>query len=1716
MFLGEICVFSLIWPLLPIFANYYAHCPDICQCKSASENSSNIRVKCGGVPERLVSNWKQIDLMDDAMQILTLDLSKNAFTSLQSEDFQNLTQLKRLDLSSNMLRKIDKETFSKALPNLERLKLSSNAIRHIYFGSFESMPYLKHLDVSNNPLVCNCDLVWIITWANERSIKLQPSPKCDSPVYFKGTLLKKLRVGVDLHCESPLQTLLELVPAKNQIVFEGDEIVLKCRAPRVGIGVPRESEDISSTRAHIFWGWAQKVRGPNSSEDTVLNDALKVFDDVEISTRHISDFGILNSILKIGKISKQHSGMWDCTLNSQQANLSSAITLTVITKDMKYCKSTIVHTNKGTYFWPQALLGEVVRQACVENENEGLLATYNCNQNGEWENLDTSSCQFQSETTRILEQFSKMNFTLTNKNSFEIADRLYNFTRNQIYLNNLRDPIDLEFIARTLKKYMDHITNSQYIAYFLLCLVSEVLVLPKILFIQAQAQFGTSHNMLNIIESLSSQTQSLPPTHKVSKEPWALSKNIFVEFFNIHVDSFTGISCIWLNSVNNMGRRNFECSTSNDTFPMFESCIDAAIQIPVNSLFYEDEKTIRLMIAVFRNGNLFNHVVKNSTLIEENDLSLTSVVIGAKISKETTTHYQHLIDVTDKIYIMLRVHPYHNEISSPIPAWWDNELNNWNTKECRKIYFHRGLLLFTCSQLGYYGILQNRKFLNDYAIEGSGETFKFAPAGIYVGGVIVFFCSWINIVTFIIFRKAIRMNREQRHSLVNIWISVSCLSACFIIGIHQTEYSEICRVTGILLHYFSLSVLLWLCVCLSNLYKGLSKNYRITTESDVSKENKLRKPIFSIYLVGWGIGMIICGISTAVNINEYAAYSFCFLHNSSSFNAFLVPAIILLIFLGILILCIYCYMTQRAINVLAEKQITDNPIVTENIDLNWLDFKQSRSPQGNQHNFIDIEQYRSRTLSNPVSSIIDDFERSNITHLRAHLLFLVLFITSWISAAMYVYADSENTPKHRMYSLVFVVSCSLLGLFLIIFYTLSRNDARSAWGRRFYFENISKKNCQQNYYKNVPSTIPVNKTSAVYDISMSGSRSNSQCSKYRSSSVRSMKSNSHKNEQALQNIDCPLLGTVSSNVNQTSSSSVINNHHMTSSLSTVPITCEIPSAEVFYNPNQIIVARKFFKKQKRLTKRNNFELQRQVDRAEYMENVSDISSLTGSENAHIYSKRHNAITLLRGGSKVNNNTNIYFRSSNNSSSIARQKAPQHIPMENFRNENYIPFRANSDFSTPNRSSASDFVANIYTNITETKEPKHEIIQVRGTNRSCKPTYIETLSEHEDEIENEQEISDGKKNPLYQNTQAVPCTIKSTCNEQTPLIETISSPSKLQSKQIVGGDDVEAMNIVGLPKFNSVENLKLASEIALDLKTNEIYISNALQVTNQVKFDECSATNFSIRMNSKHSKSLNNMHNSNDPSNKFFKSKPSNHPSKLNLEISRVASWNGSSVSIPFIVNDYQRKPKSIKLKQIEFSKNFEYASDSNVFKLPHANTIHSISPTNESDLNYQNSEISIRSHGLYEPQPDNDINITLTEEFPYQSSSTSDIDDKLNDFDDEIQRTDYHSAQQSSENDPSIDELYEAIKTHNTTFTNQNSQTPNNIKEFNEISLNMSPTVITTKVADKSITHPIPTFSSSSNLLFKPFIEISNDTTVEDDSSQSSIISYIDRKLKTS
>lgn len=143
-----------------------------------------------------------------------------------------------------------------------------------------------------------------------------------------------------------------------QLVFEGDSLTLRCRAPRVAVGAPTDSEDLPARSNYVFWGWSETILEPNSTDDIVYHDPMKKFPSIQIDARHLSDSGLLDSILKIPFVTRNHTGTWDCRLRSDQASLSRSIAVLIISEKTTYCSATETSNNKGKYSWPRTIRGK--------------------------------------------------------------------------------------------------------------------------------------------------------------------------------------------------------------------------------------------------------------------------------------------------------------------------------------------------------------------------------------------------------------------------------------------------------------------------------------------------------------------------------------------------------------------------------------------------------------------------------------------------------------------------------------------------------------------------------------------------------------------------------------------------------------------------------------------------------------------------------------------------------------------------------------------------------------------------------------------------------------------------------------------------------------------------------------------------------------------------------------------------------------------------------------------------------------------------------------------------------------------------------------------------------------------------------------------------------------------------------------------------------------
>ncbi|KAF7997869.1 hypothetical protein HCN44_009267 [Aphidius gifuensis] len=1240
----------LIQVLGPSFVNA---CPAPCSCKNTGQQSDKIRVKCN----KDIQDIKQIGFNIIAPDIYGLDLSKNVIDVVEPYVFQNLTNLRRLNLAYNKISKLEKDCFF-GLQNLERLNISNNqissidsmvfsqllnlkklslsfnkistvetdlfhnllaidqlelngnALKTLSERSFHVLRELRLVDLSDNPWECDCRLYWLSNW-NSSLYKLNPFPKCHSPQNFQGHYITELGLSADYSCQFT-KPVVEIKPDQNQVVFEGDTITLKCSVP----SIPNDPS------ANLNWLWDPTMNIDNNinNEKNLINP-LEKFSNIKIENRRLSDNAIIDISLKIDPVKEEHNGKWNCHLLSNFGNISTAISIIVISDKTRYCPLTITTNNKGVYAWPKTVIGWKVELPCEGFALVPLRASYECDENGNWKNLNTELCPFTSSITKSFEQFSKVDLTLTKSTFLETAKRFKNHTSD---VNKITDPIEIHFIVKTIENYLKYLTYEKELDILLINIISIIMKVPRLILKTAEKNYKACTRLIKSIENINE--------HKNSNI--LNNKNIALETIRIKQEyTYSSLSCTWY-SYNQLIEKNdsriLNCLENNKTINNFyidNKIIEATIQLKFNFTKIETfnlTTTPQLMISMFSDNNLFPFYTDNKTY-EKYDI--TSGIIGSNIIGLNNNITKNL---TEPIIVILKMLNPYDSNKRPILAIWNinnNGSGEWSTKGCELKEALATLVLYHCDKLGYYGLLEDLSYLDEKPMI-IGAKFKYSNPAIYIGTLIIIICLTCTSVTYIICNTSIAMPKRSKHSIINTWIAIILLCFFYTTGIQQTEDIEICQNVGLALHYLSLCCLLWMTVSAHIMYHRLSKSNIKTIPDDEIPEQTMPKPILGLYLCGWGISMIICGISSAINHHEYYGYNYCFLSTGPAIVQLFIPSIILIIYMMILYLLIRC--TIRNINN-NNGQLSEGTQATENVDLELLEPNENR---------VDDNSVNSTPT---VSSEIEDIEHSQITQLKGHIIILILFIIIWLSGCITTIQPFTNyLPNEELiFASIYALSSCGLGLFVLLFYGIARSDVRSQWTIMRCWLKRKKNNCCRtrnvcDAHQTIPAqplvqnlTLPILNTQATQVTSDTNSIASSRC--YIDTSMR-------VSNIQLKTSDIGSDTTLSINKNQNINLVVLHRQQYRSNNSVTTYTESAVAgghstcAEMFYNPHQSGVARKFFKKQRRHIKHNNLGPRKQGDGGATSDNDSCISIPRPAQRNHDNQHLNN--------SKVNN-TNIH-------------------------------------------------------------------------------------------------------------------------------------------------------------------------------------------------------------------------------------------------------------------------------------------------------------------------------------------------------------------------------------------------------------------------------------------------------------------------------------------
>ncbi|XP_063304754.1 adhesion G protein-coupled receptor A2 [Pelobates fuscus] len=940
-----------------------------------------------------------------------LDLKNNLISQMEPGAFLGLSELKRLDISNNRIGCVNPAAFQ-GLSSLTRLIMSGNIFSSLTPGVFDEMPSLKSVDFSTEYLTCDCHLRWLASWTRNGSNQVSDRTLCAYPSSLRDRPLRSL-VENQLNCEGTLELHTHyLIPSLRQVVFQGDRLPFQCTASYLG------------NSSQIIWY--------HNGNQVVRDDELGIILEETI----IHDCTLITSELFLNNILLSANGEWECIVSTNHGNVSKKVELVVLENSASYCPAERLSNNRGDFRWPRTLAGITSYQPCppypftsisLIDSGKERKASRHCNRTGHWEEGDYSNCQYTNDITNVLYKLAKMHINASNVLS--LADQLQKYTAEAAMFSDMMDVI---YVAQIMEKFVKLVDNVKQLAEVMLEMASNIMQVDDHILWMAQVEDKACSSIVQTVEKIAGLTLS-----SNSQDLSVSTRNIALEAYLIKPDSFVGLSCTAYQrrgghrqethrkeqkvDPHTEQRLKFRCTTgqANVSLPNFHvknSLALASVQLPPSLFMATSSQSCKLQVLAFRNGKLFRSVGNSSRLAEDGkrrSISTPVIYVGTKECG--------IGNITDPVKVTLR---HLVKGSDPLPAQWNFKslegYGSWSSEGCQLLSEEPNITSMQCHQLKNFAILTE---LNTFSQSTQNGTEVLHPV-IYSCTAILLVCLFTTIITYIVNHSSIQISRKGWHMQLNLCFHIAMTSAVFAGGINLTGYLIVCQAVSIILHYSSLSTLLWMGLKARVIYKELT--HKPQPPQDGETVQSPQRPMLRFYLIAGGIPLIICGITAAVNMNNSRENSpYCCLVWMPSLGAFYVPAALILLVTWIYLLC-------AGINL--KRQPTEQKDLPEPVE--------PQQPPGGISHLLSDSSSISVTINSASPPADVDTVYSLAVQFWALVIVHVLYIVLWIFGAL---AVSQDWYFNIIFSCFYGVTAVALGLFIFIHHCVRREDVQRSW-----------------------------------------------------------------------------------------------------------------------------------------------------------------------------------------------------------------------------------------------------------------------------------------------------------------------------------------------------------------------------------------------------------------------------------------------------------------------------------------------------------------------------------------------------------------------------------------------------------------------------------------------------------------------------------------------
>uniref|UniRef100_A0A8C9XY70 Adhesion G protein-coupled receptor A1 n=1 Tax=Sander lucioperca TaxID=283035 RepID=A0A8C9XY70_SANLU len=883
------------------------------------------------------------------------------------------------------------------LPNRTvSLNLSNNKISLLRNGSFYGLAALEKLHFSTETLFCDCQLKWLLLWARSNSVRIGNDTVCVFPTHLHGLEFRNQREQ-QLRCDGPLEMpLFQLIPSQRQLVFRGDRLPLQCTASYLDPSVELR--------------WRHNGHSVTTQEDR----------GVYVEETLLHDCCLLTSEVILSNIDVGTAGIWECLVTSSRGNTSQQMEIVVLETSAPYCPADRVTNNKGDFRWPKTLAGILSFLPCAPatfgsaphpfgsaphpSSQKEKKAWRSCDRAGRWAEEDYTQCPYASELTRVLHELTQI--TINTTNAQPLGQQLVAFTSRAAHFTDVMDVIFLG----------DYISD----------IASNMMLVEEHILWMAQNEARACTRIVQCVERIADL--ALTGDNQVISK---VSANIALEAFLIHPRNAVGESLL-----------NFKCHTvNNSSSPASQlsknSVAVASIHLPLAgtpisssaALQSVDNSTCKLQFIVFRNGKLFPCTGNSSNLADDGKRrSVSTPVAFTKLDGCSLGSAVHSVTIALR-HFALGV--------DPTAAYWDFDLldghGGWRAEGCHITGSGGNTTTIHCTHHNNFAVLMVLSF-PPYP----GE---YLHPVVYACTAVMLLCLFASIITYIVHHSAIRISRKGWHMLLNFCFHTALTFAVFAGGINRIKYPIICQAVGVVLHYSSLSTMLWLGVTARNIYKQVTKKPPQSQDGDPPPPPK-QPPLLRFYLVSGGVPLIICGVTAAVNIDNYGSgeQAPCWMAWEPSLGAFFGPVALIVLVTCIYFLCTFIQLRRRPDKKYELKQLTEEQQRLAAVDAPTHCHQGAEpgalaAPPGGGH-------CPAGCPGVPINPALLANEHSFKAQLRTAAFTLFLFLATWTFGAL---AVSQGHFLDMIFSCLYGAFSVTLGLFILIHHCAKRDDVWHCW-----------------------------------------------------------------------------------------------------------------------------------------------------------------------------------------------------------------------------------------------------------------------------------------------------------------------------------------------------------------------------------------------------------------------------------------------------------------------------------------------------------------------------------------------------------------------------------------------------------------------------------------------------------------------------------------------